>query len=58
MKTLTCGACNDTLPPSLWGQMRHLIVSPTELETEDWEHILPLEKDLAFQAITEVDSMV
>lgn len=38
--------------------MRHFVVRSTELETEDGEHVLSLEKDLAFEAIAEVDSMV
>ena len=38
--------------------MRHLIVSPTELEAEDGKQILPLEKNAAFQAIAEVNGMM
>lgn len=48
---LTCGASDNTSPPLLLVQMSHLIVRPAELEAEDREEILPLEKDAAFEAI-------
>ena len=38
--------------------MRHLVVSPAQLETEHRKQILPLEKYAAFQAIAEVNGMV
>jgi len=38
--------------------MCHLVVRSTEFEAKDREHVLSLEKDLAFEAIAKVDSMV
>jgi hypothetical protein len=37
--------------------MRHLVVSTTKLEGEDGLKVLPLEKDLAFESVREVDGM-
>lgn len=34
--------------------MSHFVVRSAELEAEDGEEILPLEKDAAFEAVTEV----
>lgn len=55
---LTCGTCNNALPPPLLGQMRHLVVRPAELETENWKQILPFKKHPAFVTIAEVYRMV
>jgi hypothetical protein len=35
----------------------HLVVSTTKLEGEDRLKVLPLEKDLAFESVGDVDSM-
>ena len=37
--------------------MSHLIVRSTELEAEDGEKVLTLEKDTAFEAVAEVNGM-
>lgn len=40
------------------GQVRHLVVGSTKLETEHREKILSLEEHTALQAIADVDRMV
>jgi hypothetical protein len=51
-------ASNDTLPPLLWVQMGHLVVSASELEAEDRQQVLSLEQDSALKPVAEVDGMV
>lgn len=46
---------NDTLPPVLSRQMRHLVVGPTHLKAEHWLEVLTLHEDLVTQSVCQVD---
>lgn len=53
----TSGASDNTLPPLLRSQVSHLVVSATKLEREDRLQVFALEKDLALQAVGDVNGM-
>ena len=53
----TSRASDNTLPPLLSSQVSHFVVSTTKLEGEDGLQVLTLEKDLALQAVGDVNGM-
>ncbi len=51
----TSGTRNDSLPPLVRVQVRHLVVGAAQLEAEDGQQILPLQHDFALIAIAQID---
>jgi hypothetical protein len=54
---VTGGAADNTLPALGRVEMGHLVVSAAQLEAEDGLLVFTLEKDIAFESVTQVDGV-